>query len=331
MPQPDLRCVPLFAPGAAIRSPTGIAARAFAFARSAAKRLPAAYALADAARAAVLVAEQRRGLTVYHETNHAAPPFSGPVVLTVHDLSTLILPETEEPARVRHFAPALRQHARRATRLITPTEAIAAQVVERLGVARDRVRAIPHGVSPRFTPDGPTASPVPGRYILYVGALGPRKGVDTLLAAWRALPRAIREEHALVLAGPLQRLDPTGLEDAVVLGYVRDDELPPLLRGAAAFCYPSRYEGFGLPLLEALACAVPAVASDDPALLEVAGACALQFPRGDVEALTHALTRIIEDTQLRISLIRKGPARAAEFTWERSATAHLAAYREAAL
>jgi len=312
MPQPDLRCVPLFAPGAAIRSPTGIAARAFAFARSAAKRLPAAYALADAARAAVLVAEQRRGLTVYHETNHAAPPFSGPVVLTVHDLSTLIVPETEEPARVRHFAPALRQHARRATRLITPTEAIAAQVVERLGVARDRVRAIPHGVSPRFTPDGPTASPVPGRYILYVGALGPRKGVDTLLAAWRALPRAIREEHALVLAGPLQRLDPTGLEDAVVLGYVRDDELPPLLR-------------------EALACAVPAVASDDPALLEVAGACALQFPRGDVEALTHALTRIIEDTQLRISLIRKGPARAAEFTWERSATAHLAAYREAAL
>src|SRR5207248_148372 len=211
-----------------IRSPTGIAARAFAFARSAAKRLPAAYALADAARAAVLVAEQRRGLTVYHETNHAAPPFSGPVVLTVHDLSTLIVPETEEPARV--------------------------------------------------------------------------------------------------LAGPLQRLDPTGLEDAVVLGYVRDDELPPLLRGAAAFCYPSRYEGFGLPLLEALACAVPAVASDDPALLEVAGACALQFPRGDVEALTHALTRIIEDTQLRISLIRKGPARAAEFTWERSATAHLAAY-----
>jgi glycosyltransferase involved in cell wall biosynthesis len=245
-------------------------------------------------------------------------------------LSTIIVPQTEEPARVRHFAPALRMHARRAARVITPTQAIAAQVVERLGVSQERVRPIPHGLSARFTPDGPTASPVPGRYLLYVGALGPRKGVDTLLAAWRALPRTIRNEHALVLAGPLQRLDPTGLEDAVLLGYVRDDELPPLLRGAAAFCYPSRYEGFGLPLLEALACAVPTVASDDPALVEVAGGCALHFARGDVEALAHALTRIIDDTDLRISLIRKGPARAAEFTWERSATAHLAAYREAA-
>jgi glycosyltransferase involved in cell wall biosynthesis len=330
MPESDVHFRPLFAPGAAIRSPSGIAARAFAFARSAAKRLPAAYALADAARAAALVAEQRRGLTVYHETNHAAPPFSGPVVLTIHDLSTLIVPQTEEPARVRHFAPALRLHARHAARVITPTKAIAAQVVERLGVSADRVRAIPHGVSERFNPEGATASPVPGKYVLYVGALGPRKGVDTLLAAWRALPQGVREEHALVLAGPLQRLDPTGLEDAVLLGYVRDDELPPLLRGATAFCYPSRYEGFGLPLLEALACAVPSVASDDPALVEVAGGAALHFARGDVEALSHALSRIIDDTQLRISLIRKGPARAAEFTWQRSANAHLAAYRESA-
>ena len=326
---PDIRCHALFAPGAAIRSPTGIAARAFAFARSAVKRLPAAYALADAARAAVLVSEQRRGMTVYHETNHAAPPFSGPVVVTVHDLSTIIVPETEEPARVRHFAPALRMHTRRATRVITPTEAIATQVVERLGVARDRVRVIPYGVSSRFGPDGPVASPVPGRYVLYVGALGPRKGVDTLLQAWRAVPQALRRDHALVLVGPLHRIDPAHLEDAVLLGYVRDDELPPLLRGAAAFCYPSRYEGFGLPLLEALACGAVSVASDDPALVEVAGGCALHFARGDADALAAALARALVDQDLRRELTRKGPERAAQFTWERMAAAHLAAYREA--
>ena len=329
-PDPEVRCRALFAPGAAIRSPTGIAARAFAAVRAAAKRLPAAYALADAARAAVLVSEQRRGLTLYHETNHAAPPFSGPVVLTVHDLSTLIVPETEEPARVRHFAPALRMHTRRAARVITPTDAIATQVIERLGVARDRIRVIPYGVSERFGPDGPTASPVPGRYVLYVGAIGPRKGVDTLLQAWRALAQPLRRDHALVLVGPLQRLDPAALDDAVLLGYVRDDELPPLFRGAAAFCYPSRYEGFGLPLVEALACGAVTVASDDPALVEVAGGCALHFERGNSEALAAALTRALQDEELRRELTRKGPLRAAQFTWDRMAAAHLATYREAA-
>jgi len=327
---PGVRFRALFAPGAAVRNPSGIVARAFRAARAAVKRLPAAYEMAQAARAAALAAERRHGLTLYHETNHAAPPFRGPVVLTVHDLSTLVVPQTEEPARVRHFARALRVHARHAQRVITPTEAIAKQVVERLGVAKERVRAIPHGVDARFRPDGPKAKPVQRRYVLYVGALGPRKGVDTLLAAFDALPGPVRREHALVLAGPLQRIDPARLEDATRLGYVRDDELPALLRGAAAFVYPSRYEGFGLPLLEALACGVPSVASDDPALVEVAGGCALHAARGDVAALGEALQRVLEDSALRNDLARKGPERAAWFTWERSALAHLAAYREAA-
>ena len=100
VPDPGVRVRPLFAPAKVIRSPRGFTARAFATLRAVAKRLPAAYELADTARAAVLAAEQQRGLTLYHETNHAAPPFRGTVVLTVHDLSTLIVPQTEEPARI---------------------------------------------------------------------------------------------------------------------------------------------------------------------------------------------------------------------------------------
>jgi len=123
-----LRARPLFAPGAPAR---GL--------RALVKRLPGAYSLAEAGRAVLLEGERRRGLTVYHETNHAAPAFRGPLVLTVHDLSTVLHPSTQEPARARHFSRALLTKARLAQRLIVPTEAIAREVVQHLGVEADKV------------------------------------------------------------------------------------------------------------------------------------------------------------------------------------------------
>src|SRR5258708_15163215 len=145
--------------------------------RAAVKRLPGAYALAEAGRAMLLERERRRGMSVYHETNHAAPPFRGPVVLTVHDLSTVLHPGTQEPARARHFARSLLARARKARRVVLPTAAIAREVRQHLRVEQSRLRVLHHGVDARFTPPGDR----PRReFVLYVGDQGPRSGLQTL-------------------------------------------------------------------------------------------------------------------------------------------------------
>ncbi|MGZ6123717.1 MAG: glycosyltransferase family 4 protein, partial [Myxococcales bacterium] len=196
--------------------------------------------------------------------------------------------------------------APRAARVIVPTAAIGDQVVQRLGVARERVRVIHLGVESRFSPGhGERAS-----FVLYVGDSGPRKGLDTLR---RALP----DGAELKLAGPGH-------------GYVPDEELLALYRSAAVLVLPSLYEGFGLPLAEAMACGTPCIASDDPALVEVSGGAALHFPRGDAGALRLLLRRVLGDARLRSELSERGIARARAFRWEESAARHIEAYREAA-
>lgn len=296
-----LRVRPVFSPGAPAR---GL--------RPLVKRLPFAYDLADAARALAL---KRERLSVYHETNHAAPRFRGPVVLTVHDLSTVLHAETQERARARHFARALLSKAKLASRVIVPSEAIAREVVEHLNVPLSKVRAIHHGVDARFTPGAGERR----QFVLFSGAHGPRKGVETLLAA---MPR----ETELVLAGP-GHVPAPGVK---ALGYVTDEELLRLYRTCAVLVLPSFYEGFGLPLIEAMACGTPCIASDDPALVEVSGGAALHFPRGDAGALKLLLARLLESAQLRAELSAKGIQRALNFRWSDCAAKHAEVYREAA-
>jgi len=336
---PGFRFLPLFAGEAALAAAAGgPAARTgpLHIARRIFRGLPGGYALADAARAATLLALRP---TVYHETNYAAPRFWGPVVLSVHDLSTIRFPETQEPARARHFSRALRQRARRAARVIVPTEAVAREVADVLGVERARIVVSHYGVdgrfvpAPRVVPPALAAQGVAAPYLLFVGALDPRKGLIDLIGAYDALPAA--GAHALVLAGPdglaapllEQRLAAKRPGRIVRLAWVPDADLPALYAGAAAVCLPSRYEGFGFPVLEAMACGAPVVASDDPALVEVAGGRALHFPRGNAEALSAQLASAIADGA---ELARRGPERAAAFTWEACAARHLEAYRAAA-
>jgi glycosyltransferase involved in cell wall biosynthesis len=343
--------VPLFAPAAALsvegpapRAAGGPGLRLLGPLRSFAKRLPGAYPLADLARAAAL--RRRHDLALFHETNHAPPRTGLPLVLTVHDLCTLLFAETQEPARARFFARALRTRARRAAQVIAPTAAVAGQLVALLGLERARVRHLHHGVDPALLRalEEPASRPgllaahgVDGPYLLFVGALEPRKGLPQLLDAWDQLPAPILRAHTLVLAGPAERidaplqrrLDRTREGRVVRLGYTPPAALPALYRHAAALCLPSVYEGFGLPLLEAMACGTPCATSDDPALVEVAGGAALQAPRGDAAALAARLCALLDDPALRARLAEAGRARAAGFTWEASARGHLAAYRDA--
>ena len=277
---------------------------------------------------------------VFHATNFACPPArrAAPVV-TVHDLTYLRHPEmvTAASARYRDLVP--RGLARGAV-VCTPTAAVAAEVAGTYRVPDDRVVVTPLGVRPAWRSARPpdpgwlAARGLPARYLLFVGSREPRKGLDVLLAAYRELLADQPGAPPLVLAGPPgwgAALDLAGLPDGAVHmpGYLPEEELASLTAGAAAMVFPSRYEGFGLPPLQALACGTPVVASDLPALREVLGTEADLVPAGDAGALAAALAAVLKDASPSDAARAARRARAAAFTWTACAAATLAAYHRA--
>ena len=204
---------------------------------------------------------------------------------------------------------------RRARRVIAVSERTKRDLIELYGVAESKVAVTPHGVDPAFTPDCSS-----GGYLLFVGAIQERK--NPLAAAEAAAEVGL----PLVVAGPerepalARELERRGAD---LRGYVEKDELARLYRGAAALVLPSRYEGFGLPVLEAMACGTPVVAANDPALREVAGEAALYAEPAE---LADAIRRAIAE---RDRLVAAGLARAAQFTWDETARRTLDVYRQA--
>jgi glycosyltransferase involved in cell wall biosynthesis len=251
---------------------------------------------------------------VLHLPAHRGPLLSfAPLVLTVHDLAVIRHPETFNRWTRRYSRLLLPRLAKAATRVIAVSEFTAAEAVELLGADKRRVRVISHGVEEPFTPYGTAAG---GEYVLAVGSLEPRKNLPRVVVAAERAGIDVR-----VVGG-------TGWGDVDVesVGFVGDEELARLYRGAAALVYPSLYEGFGLPVLEAMACGTPVVTSVGSAPAAVADGAAVLVDPLDVEAIADGIQ---EALRRRDELRAAGLERAKTFTWEAAAKATVEVYREA--
>ncbi|HSS12035.1 MAG TPA: glycosyltransferase family 1 protein [Acidimicrobiales bacterium] len=276
---------------------------------------------------------------VVHGTNFVVPPtHRAAQVVSVHDLTAIRFPELCEPPTLQ-FPNLIRRALRRGAMVHTDSRAVAAEVVELLGAPEERVRTVPCGVDAQTLPEwapplpGPTGRP----YVLALGKTEPRKDLPSLVRAFDALAGA-HPDLELVIAGPAgwaeDRLKAT-IEQAHHrdrvrrIGWVTSPERTTLLRNAAAFAYPSIYEGFGLPPLEAMAVGVPVVTTDAGAIPEVVSDAAKIVPVGDADALARGLEAVLDDEAERARLIEAGRLRAAHFTWERCAAGLHDLYRDA--
>jgi glycosyltransferase involved in cell wall biosynthesis len=273
---------------------------------------------------------------VVHGTNYVLPPPGrrGAGVVNVHDLSYLRLPETVSAAsaRYRELVP---KSIARAALVFTAAQSIADEIMAEYRISADQIRVAALGVGACwFEPPAPPLAGLPERYLLFVGTLEPRKDVATLLMAYRRLREQQPDTPPLVLCGPAgwgPALDTAGLgpEDVLALGYVPAADLHSLVAHATVLCYPSLYEGFGLPPLEALAAGVPVVASDIPTLREVlgdAGPGVSLVPIRDADALAEAIGKACADRPDPEPGIRHARC----FTWENTARLAAQAYRDVA-
>jgi alpha-1,3-rhamnosyl/mannosyltransferase len=289
----------------------------------------------------------RRGLPLFHGTNYEVPLWGGAAcVLTVHDLSHLFHPETHERGRVRRGRRRLPLMARAADAVVVPTEAVRREVCEHLKVAPAKVFAVHEAARECFRPaefseteEVLRALGVGPEFLLAVGTVEPRKNLSTLVAAFEQVLRARPASPLqLVVAGgrgwlsgpTFEAFERSQARGRIVLaGYVTDEQLRALYSACRAFVYPSLYEGFGLPPLEAMSCGAPVVAGRTAAVAEVTAGAARLFDPRDAGALTRALLELLDDDAARRALSRAGLARAAQFSWERTARATLEVYAEA--
>lgn len=259
---------------------------------------------------------------------YTAPRDPGcPVVTVVHDVSFAEHPDWFSATERRWMPRTIPATMRRAARVVTVSAFSRDEIVRLYGIPPERIVVAHDGVDPRLATAQPRpASAPPGDYLLSVGTASPRKNVAMLRGAF-ARARAAGLDASLVVAGPGHA---PGGERVLATGWIDDATLSGLMQHAAALCYPSRYEGFGLPPVEAMSVGTPALVADIPVMLETVGDAAVRLPAEDEEAWAEAMTRIVTDQAWRAELAARGRQRAAGFTWRDCAAEVLRAVEEAA-
>lgn len=283
--------------------------------------------------------------TVVHGPDYFAPVSGLPTAVTIHDLSVLLYPATQPATRVRRFERLIQRADQARFTILTDAQSVADELVAHTGISREQVFPVHLGVSSHFR--RMRSDEIAGvlelyglqhdGYVLSVGTAEPRKNLVRLLDAYENLPHKLRAHFPLVLAGGkgwndealLQRIERAQAAGWVrALGYVPEAHLPALYSGARLFAYVSLYEGFGLPVAEAMACGTPVLTSNCSSMPEVAAGAALHVNPLDVEEIRMGLQRGLEDETWRLEARQRGLTRAAELTWDHTVASTLAVYRK---
>lgn len=281
---------------------------------------------------------------IFHGPKYYLPKFKGKSVATFHDLSIFTHPEYHPSERVRYMESELALTLKRASMLITDSEFVRQELAAYFNYPLDKIRTAALACSDDFRPRKKEETlPIltrlglrHGGYILYAGTIEPRKNIEALLDAYSQLTQTIKKKYPLVLAGyhgwnseklhaRIKKAESEGW--LRYLGYVAETDLPYLFAGACLFCFPSHYEGFGLPVLEAMASEIPVICSKTSSLPEVVGDAALTFKPHDVDTLTRQLTKGVEDMEWRALAKHQGLQQASKFSWQKCAQETAAVYR----
>lgn len=287
---------------------------------------------------------ERAGVDLFHGMDHNMTPFLRcPSLVTVHDLILLVLRGPYLGPTAWTWMRFHRRAARRADAVVAVSENTARDVERIWGIPRDRIVVVYEGVSAEYRPVADAAEVeaaaarygIEGPYLLYLGGFDPRKNLHNMLLAFKRFILSTRGGYRMVLCGDARGFEgylgdlvaELGLEDDVVFtGFVREGDLPALYSGAAAFVCVSLYEGFGLPVLEAMACGAPVLASRRSSLPEVAGGAALLVDPTDVDEIRAGMEKLARDGRAAAELREAGPRRAAGFTWGRTAESIMELY-----